>query len=97
MTHFVATFLRSPHASPGGRASRDPLLLFAGLLAGAGPQPGGRRRLPHRPYSRSGFRCILAVGDAGAALASVSGEAGGEAIFGQGNELAAGQRMIGRW
>ncbi len=39
LTHFVATFRRSPWASPGGRASRHPLLSAAGLLAGAGPQP----------------------------------------------------------
>jgi hypothetical protein len=44
LTHFVATFRRSPQASPGGRASRHPLLLFAGLLAGAGPQPAASRQ-----------------------------------------------------
>jgi hypothetical protein len=43
LTHFVATFRRSPQASPGGRASRHPLLL-AGLPAGAGPQPAASRQ-----------------------------------------------------
>jgi hypothetical protein len=43
LTHSVATFRRSPQASPGGRASRHPLLLV-GLPAGAGPQPPASRQ-----------------------------------------------------
>jgi hypothetical protein len=42
-THFVATFLRPPHAT--WRTSVPPLLLlFAGLLAGAGPRPPAIRQ-----------------------------------------------------
>jgi hypothetical protein len=79
LTHFVATFLRSPHAT--WRTSiPPPLLLFAGLPAGAGPQP---------PASRQAGAAVYLTGrTVDAAAARQPGTIGQTAVHAEDNAAA---------